>query len=163
MANSPQLPGSHAWRDASGQPLPVEFFKFFRSLLTFIAETEGATIDLAALTARVDALEAAGIGDIGLVLGALSVKHYGVLTNGNVTLTLVGDVDSPGNSYYYGTDAAGAKGFHEIPASDSAVPYFIPDGETFTVALNKQALFTIPIDLGVGSGLVVDGILVEVD
>ncbi len=114
MASSPQLPGSHAWRDASGQPLPVEFFKFFRSLLTFIAETEGSTIDLAALTARVDALEAAGVDDIGLVLGAMSVKHYGVLTDGNVTLTLVGDSDAPGNSYYYGTDASGVKGWHAL-------------------------------------------------
>lgn len=162
MASSPQLPGSHAWRDASGQPLPVEFFKFFRSLLTFIAETEGSTIDLAALTARVDALEAEG-GSVGQLLGPNSVQVIGDLNTGDAIVKLQNDSGSPGNSYYYGTNAAGVKGFHEIPASDSAVPYFIPDGETFTVALNKQALFAIPIDLGVGSGLVVDGILVEVD
>lgn len=50
-----------------------------------------------------------------------------------------------------------------VPVPDTAMPYFIPDGETYTIALYKQGLFTIPIDLGVGSSLVVDGILVEVD
>lgn len=47
--------------------------------------------------------------------------------------------------------------------TDSAVPYFIPDGETYTVALYKQALWTVPITIGVGSLLQVDGILMEVD
>lgn len=45
-------------------------------------------------------------------------------------------------------------------SSDGAVPYAIAAGETFTVATNKQALFTLPID--VEGTLVVDGYLVEV-
>lgn len=50
-----------------------------------------------------------------------------------------------------------------VPVPDTAMPFFIPDGESYTVADNKQGLFTIPIDLGVGSSLLIDGILAEVD
>lgn len=49
----------------------------------------------------------------------------------------------------------------ELP--DSAVPFFIPDGETYTVAANKQALFALPIELDGDASLVIDGALVEVD
>lgn len=50
-----------------------------------------------------------------------------------------------------------------IAVPDSAVPFFIPDGDTYTVAANKQALFTLPIELDGDAQLVVDGALVEVD
>jgi hypothetical protein len=43
---------------------------------------------------------------------------------------------------------------------DAAVPYFIPSGDTFVVAINKQALFNMPIDIE--GDLVVDGYLIEV-
>lgn len=48
------------------------------------------------------------------------------------------------------------------PPSSGGVPYFIPDGETYTVPIYTQALFTLPIELGDGASLVVDGALVEV-
>lgn len=44
----------------------------------------------------------------------------------------------------------------------SFVPYNIPDGQSFLVPLNQQALFTLPINLGDGSSIVLDGALVEV-
>lgn len=44
----------------------------------------------------------------------------------------------------------------------SFVPYNIPDGQSFQVPLNQQALFTLPINLGDGSSIVLDGALVEV-
>lgn len=44
--------------------------------------------------------------------------------------------------------------------SGAAVPHFIASGDTYTVALYKQALFTMPIDNE--GDLVVDGYLVEV-
>ena len=47
-------------------------------------------------------------------------------------------------------------------AAGGGVPYFIPDGKTFSVAANKQALFAIPIELDGTASLVVDGHLVEV-
>lgn len=42
------------------------------------------------------------------------------------------------------------------------VPYNIPVGQSFLVPLNQQALFTLPIDLGDGSSITLDGALVEV-
>ncbi|HEL3849457.1 TPA: hypothetical protein UMZ03_000120 [Stenotrophomonas maltophilia] len=42
------------------------------------------------------------------------------------------------------------------------VPYNIPDGQSFQVPLNQQALFTLPINLGDGSSIALDGALVEV-
>lgn len=44
----------------------------------------------------------------------------------------------------------------------SFVPFFIPDGQTFTVPAYQQALFTLPIELGDGSSIVLDGALEEV-
>lgn len=42
------------------------------------------------------------------------------------------------------------------------VPYNIPDGQSFMVPLDQQALFTLSINLGVGSSIILDGALVEV-
>lgn len=49
--------------------------------------------------------------------------------------------------------AAGGGGF---------VPYNIPDGQSFYVPVDQQALFTLSINLGDGSSIVLDGALVEV-
>jgi hypothetical protein len=40
------------------------------------------------------------------------------------------------------------------------MPYYIPDGETYTVLVNKQGLFSIPITID--GTLEVEGILVQV-
>lgn len=47
-------------------------------------------------------------------------------------------------------------------AAGGFVPFDIPDGQSFLVPLNQQALFTLPINLGDGSSIVLDGALVEV-
>lgn len=92
------------------------------------------------------------------VKGLNSIQVIGTLESGLVQIQLQGDATFPDPSNYYGTDADGQRGF--FPAPDSAVPYLIPEEETYTVALNKQALFTMPID--VEGTLVVDGFLIEV-
>lgn len=45
-------------------------------------------------------------------------------------------------------------------AADSTTPYFIPTGETFTNAENRQSLFTTPITID--GDLVVNGLLIQV-
>lgn len=45
--------------------------------------------------------------------------------------------------------------------SGGMMPYYIPAAETFTVPVNKQGLWTIPIV--VDGVLVVDGIIAQVD
>lgn len=151
---------SAALTNAAGPPT-AEWRRFFESLAAQ-TDNESLRAEYLALAARVTALEDDPGADIGLVLGQQSIKQVGVLTSGNVYLTLQGDVEAPGNSYYYGTDAAGVKGFHEIPASDSSVPYFVPDGANYTVPQYKQALWKLPITLGVGSSLTVLGALEQV-
>jgi hypothetical protein len=54
------------------------------------------------------------------ITGATSLTGGGDLT-ANRTLTLLNDAATPGNSRYYGTDGAGAKGFHTIPTQDPAM------------------------------------------
>lgn len=50
-----------------------------------------------------------------VVRGENSVSSFGTLANGLVVFTLLNDVGSPGNSYYYGTDSSGIKGWHLLP------------------------------------------------
>jgi len=50
-----------------------------------------------------------------------------------------------------------------VPPSSGGVPYFVPDGENYTVPANIQALWKLPITLGVGSSLTVLGALEQVD
>lgn len=51
----------------------------------------------------------------------------------------------------------------DLPSGIGGVPYFIEDGDTYTVAENTQALFALPIELEGDAALVIDGALVEVD
>ncbi len=161
MADSPILPGVQAWRDASGRPLPAEFFRFLRDLIGYIRQIDGNTLDLAGIEARLTALEeSAGLS--ATISGPQSVSVFGTLADGVVQIVLDGDVDEPDPESYYGTDDQGALGYHPLPpAVPGFVPYFIPSGETFTVPLYSQALFTIPID--VEGILDVEGYLIEVD
>ena len=50
------------------------------------------------------------------ITGANSVTGGGDLS-ANRTLSLVGDVASPGNSMYYGTNGSGAKGYYSVPSA----------------------------------------------
>jgi len=95
------------------------------------------------------------------ILGLLSVLAIGNSTDG-YRIELVNDENAPGDDKYYGTDGSGAKGWHDLPPP-SFVPFFVPDGETFTIPANQQALFSIPIELGAGSSLEINGALVGVD
>lgn len=47
------------------------------------------------------------------VLGLSSVRTYGELRTGNVTVQLDGDATTPGPNRYYGTGDDGLRGFHE--------------------------------------------------
>lgn len=191
MADSPILPGSHQWRLVPGlrggpPDLPPEFFKFFRDLVTYVAQTQGNTASLADILARLDALEAASTN---AVTGQYSVQTF--QQDAATIIRLLGDIPAPAVQSYYGTNEAGNRGWYQRllstladvdvttppeagdalvydgtvwkPGSvDTAVPFFVPDGQSYTVAANKQALFTIPIELDGDASLVLDGALVEV-
>src|SRR5262245_31546895 len=42
------------------------------------------------------------------------------LTNDGTNLLLLGDVDIPGNGFYYGTNSAGTKGFYSLPVTSTS-------------------------------------------
>lgn len=65
-----------------------------------------------------------------------------------------GDIDEPALVGRPGRDAD--HGF------DGQVPFYLAPGEVYTVATNRQVLFSYPIEVAAGASLTVDGILVEV-
>ena len=82
---------------------------------------------------------------------------------GSIDLDDLGDVDTSGvadgDTLVY--DAGTSTWLVGAPASGGMVPYYIAPGDTFTVPLYKQALFTELID-NAGT-LDVVGLLLEVD
>lgn len=109
MADSPLLPGQHAWRLTPDGRLPPEFFKFFRDLISFVSQTQGNTSDLTSVNARLDALEAANSGTN--IIGQHSIQA--IQQEAQTIVRLFGDVGAPGATRYYGTDSTGARGWYE--------------------------------------------------
>lgn len=48
------------------------------------------------------------------VVGKYSIYTRGILKTGIVSVLLIGDVETPGNTQYYGSDATGEKGWHAV-------------------------------------------------
>lgn len=69
---------------------------------------------------------------------------------------------TPGTAgYVLQTDGTGVLSWAAVgAAADSTVPTLINIGESFTVHVNRQALFTLPIT--VDGDLVIDGYLIQV-
>lgn len=57
------------------------------------------------------------------VLSQKSNNSSGSIVVSNDTFALSGDSASPGNSYYYGTNTAGNKGFYSLPSANSFFAY----------------------------------------
>jgi hypothetical protein len=110
MADSPNLPGDRAWPPKSPQEWRA-FYAFFRDLVRTVQATNGNTTGLAALLARIEALENAPEPDLGQIFGDMSVSVLGLLGQ-VVQVRLVNDTVTPGTTHYYGTNADGDKGWH---------------------------------------------------
>lgn len=153
MADTLLLP---AW---SALPLGQDG-RFTREWYSYLTNLElratGEVADLSALTARVAALEAGGFN--ATISGVASVNVTGELSDGSVSITLVGDRATPSPWNVYATNAVGTKGWRQM--TEALPPTFIAAGESYTVPEYRQALFALPID--VEGSLVVDGALVEV-
>jgi hypothetical protein len=108
---------------------------------------------LNSLIDKVVALSAAANSSSGGGGGGSTVTNI----NNIIQQIISGDGDG-GNS---GDTIPGPPGNTGADGANGMVPYSIALGETFTVPVNKQALFAMNID---NSGtLVVDGFLIEVD
>lgn len=75
------------------------------------------------------------------VLTSGSLTGGGALT-GNLTLSLMGDAASPGNSMYYGTNASGTKGYYAVPSG----------GGTPVATTTSTGTITLAGDLGGATG-----------
>lgn len=67
------------------------------------------------------------------VLGFGSIRSFGTLAGGIVQITLQGDDENPGNTYYYGTGPDGEKGFY--PIADALIE---GDGIALSVGLDGK-------------------------
>lgn len=105
--------------DRAGLPMR-EWYDFWSGLSTLADQIDGLagqeTI-LAAVVARVLALEQNPTRT--RVQGVGSVQASGL---DPVLVSLIGDADAPGANRYYGTDAAGSKGFYVVPVLSNATP-----------------------------------------
>ncbi|SDQ41869.1 hypothetical protein [Pseudoxanthomonas sp. CF125] len=112
MANDPSLPNARVkFLDAAG--LPVDSWrKFLEKLSRQPSLTGDQSAAILALSERVTTLEEAS-QELGGILGLGSVSVTGSL-GGQVVIQLQGDTDAPGPSFYYGTDAAGQKGWNPV-------------------------------------------------
>lgn len=121
---------------------------------------------LTSLTQTVSAIPTSGTSS-GSIIGGVSVRVQGTLDGGVVKLTLLNDVASPGNSFFYGTSTTGAKGWH--PVSDVVLPgigliAINPSDGTVTLPLSNS--ITSPIyllatshSLSIIESIAVDGVI----
>jgi hypothetical protein len=112
MSTNPLLPRAQA-SIVSGQGVPTTVFYNF--LLSLADSTTDDTLqaEILELAERVSALENADPTDA-TIQGLVSVRVDGTLAGGAVVITLQGDVEEPGFTYYYGTDATGVKGWFAV-------------------------------------------------
>lgn len=101
---------------AAGRPTTA----FYTWLQGLEAALQGGTTveqlqaDLARLRAEVAAISTSGFLPVTTAVGGRnSVRVTGTLSGGIVLVQLQGDVGSPGPTRYYGTDAAGDRGYHD--------------------------------------------------
>lgn len=135
MINSATLPRAQAqFVDNAGRPTR-EFYDFLRGLITLIDSANGDSSAIADLLARVEALENEGASSA-IIQGLMSVAVNGTLAGGVVQVYLQGDAENPGNTYYYGTDAAGERGWHAVSDALAVTPDL-----TITVGLDGVVTF----------------------
>ena len=127
----------------------------FRDFLASLATTTSDAAlqaQITALAEQVATLEESG-GHLAQIFGDGGITVFGTITDPVVRIRLTAylsdlvDVSDalPANGDRLTWDATLAL-WKAAPDTDPTVPYFIPSGETYSVAANKQALFTMPID-----------------
>lgn len=134
MSTNPLLPRAQA-SIVSGQGIPTR--EFYNFLLSLASGTTDDTLQaqILALAARVSALEDEEDTDA-TIQGLDSVRVDGTLAGGAVIITLQGDVEDPGLTFYYGTNASGEKGWYAV--SDTLV-----QGAGIALTVNADGTTTI--------------------
>lgn len=110
--------------DATGSPTR-EWYSYFLALRNSDGLTPAQQQQLDDLAARVTALEDGGVGG-GSIQGIGSIVTQGS-PPGIVQISLEGDTDTPGNTWYYGTSPDGSRGW-----------WALSDGLAVTTDLTKS-------------------------
>ena len=64
--------------------------------------------------------------DLSTYLDVTGISFVGSIEKDSINaVSLVGDLDAPGNSKYYGTDSGGTKGWYDLPSGGSVQPFQI--------------------------------------
>lgn len=95
---------------------PNNWYAFFSSLRQFLVDSGLDTGVIDDILSRLTALEEEE-QDTFLIQGLVSVSVFGTPANGFVRVELLNDVDSPGNTYYYGTGQDGTKGWFTVAST----------------------------------------------
>lgn len=127
---SVQLIGDVIGNGFTGSPIPTVLKVVNANIGTYGDGTHVARITVDA-KGRITAVE-----EVVITPGMSEVETAGsVVGVGDLSdpVTLDGDEDSPGNSQYYGTDAGGTKGFHDLPGG-AALSIISESGGSFNVS-----------------------------
>lgn len=116
---TPVLPRAQAASNGGG-PFTREWYDFFRSLLQFVGDNSDSAAQIQEILSRLEALENEADDPAATINGLASVQVFGSLESGLVQIQLSGDSDSPGNTYYYGTDSTGVKGWVTVASAFTA-------------------------------------------
>lgn len=152
----------------AGQEAPtIQWYNYLRGIGASTADSNAALLaDITIISDKLGSPDGTPenippLGNITDISGTQSVTVSGA----NIKqLALVNDVTVALSNQYYGSNGSGTKGWFDFPAPPpQGVPYFIPDTTSYTVPVNIQALWTIPITLDGSAMLIVNGILAEVD
>lgn len=111
MADYPIPKAASAIADARGAPTR-EWYNFFRTLLGN-QSGEAFEAQLQALAERVSELEEGEAASF-IIQGGNSITVYGTPAGGVVQIGLFNDVNNPGPTYHYATDANGLKGWYPV-------------------------------------------------
>lgn len=97
-----------------------------------------------------------------IIVANASVNTLDLNVIGIANLGVVGNVKIAGGTEGQSivTDGNGTLSFQTLNPTGAMMPYYIAEGETYTVPTNKQGLFSVPITID--GTLEVTGILVQV-
>lgn len=97
-----------------------------------------------------------------IIVANVNVNTLDLNVTGVANLGVVGNVKISGGTegQFIVTDGNGTLSFQTLNPTGAMMPYYIAEGDTYTVPINKQGLFSIPITID--GTLEVIGILVQV-
>lgn len=115
--------------DQRGYPTR-EWYAFFSRLLDESTDA-GLSAQIQSILDRLNQLEAGSIADLSII-GLDSVSVVGQPSSGRVTITLDGDTEAPGATWYYGTGPDGVRGWYQLSDGFSVTSDLTKDVDALT-------------------------------